>query len=70
MDGDHVYKKVDIVGSSTKSVSDAIDTAIERAAKTLDNLDWFEVDDIRGHIADGKVAHYQVSLKVGFRLNG
>lgn len=69
MDGDHVYKKVDIVGSSTQSVTDAIDTAVARAAKTLDNLDWFEVDDIRGHIADGKVAHYQVSLKVGFRLN-
>lgn len=68
MDGDNVYKKVEVVGSSTKSVTDAIDTAIARTAKTLDNLDWFEVGTIRGHIDGDKVAHYQVELKVGFRL--
>jgi hypothetical protein len=70
MQGDNVYKKVELVGSSSKSVSDAIDGAIARASKTLKNLDWFEVDQIRGHIDDGKVAHYQVTLKVGFRLDG
>jgi len=68
MDGDHVYKKVEIVGSSKTSIDDAIETAVARAAKTIDNLEWFKVDSIRGHIADGKVAHYQVSLKIGFRL--
>ena len=68
MQTDHVYKKVELVGSSTKSVSDAIDTAIARASKTLNHLDWFEVEQIRGHIEDGKAAHYQVTLKVGFRL--
>lgn len=65
---DHVYKKTEIVGSSKKSLEDAIEQAIERASKTLKNLDWFEVIETRGHIADGKVAHYQVTLKVGFRL--
>lgn len=65
----HVYKKVELVGSSGESVTDAIDGAIARASKTLKNLDWFEVDQIRGHIEDGKAAHYQVTLKVGFRLD-
>lgn len=65
---DHVYKKTEIVGSSTTSIQDAIENAIARASKTLDHLDWFEVTDTRGHIQDGKVAHYQVSLKIGFRL--
>lgn len=69
MQSDNVYKKVELVGSSGDSVSDAIDGAIERASKTLNNLDWFEVDQIRGHIENGKVAHYQVTLKVGFRLD-
>lgn len=67
---DNVYKVTEIVGSSTEGVSQAIDGAIARAARTLHNLDWFEVTEIRGHIADGKVAHYQVGLKVGFRLEG
>lgn len=64
----HVYKKTEIVGSSKSSIEDAIEQAIERANKTLKNLDWFEVVDTRGHIVDGKVGHYQVALKVGFRL--
>ena len=70
MQDDNVYKKVELVGSSSESVTDAIDGAIGRASKTLKNLDWFEVEQIRGHIENGKVAHYQVTLKVGFRLEG
>ena len=70
MQDDNVYKKVGRVGSSSESVTDAIDGAIGRASKTLKNLDWFEVEQIRGHIENGKVAHYQVTLKVGFRLDG
>ena len=66
---DHVYKKVELVGSSKTSVNDAIETAISRAAKTMRNLEWFEVDQIRGHIEHGEVAHYQVVMKVGFRID-
>ncbi len=65
---DHVYKLVELVGSSAISTDAAIQNAIEMAAKTLRNIDWFEVVQTRGHVADGKVAHYQVTLKVGFRL--
>lgn len=68
MQGDHVYRKTELVGSSTKSVTEAIETAIARAAKTLRHIEWFEVSEIRGHVNDGKVAHYQVVLKVGFRV--
>jgi len=66
----HVYKLVELVGSSTASTDDAIRNAIETAAKTLRHIDWFEVIETRGHVADGKVAHFQVTLKVGFRLEG
>lgn len=65
---DHVYKKVELVGSSETSIEDAIQNAIETAAKTLKHLEWFEVSETRGHIVDGKVGHYQVVLKVGFRI--
>jgi dodecin len=65
---DHVYKSVEITGSSPEGVTQAIDRAIQKASATLRNLDWFEVADIRGVIADGAVAHYQVTLKIGFRL--
>ena len=65
---DHVYKLVDIVGSSPTSSDDAIRNAIAAAAKTLRRIDWFVVVETRGHVADGKVAHFQVTLKVGFRL--
>jgi flavin-binding protein dodecin len=65
---DHVYKLVDIVGSSATSSDDAIRNAIAAAAKTLRRIDWFEVVETRGHVADGKVAHFQVTLRVGFRL--
>lgn len=64
----HVYKKIEIVGSSPNSIEEAIQTAIERANKTLKNLQWFEVLETRGCIEKGKVAHYQVVLKVGFTL--
>ena len=67
---DHVYKLVELVGSSTASSDDAIRNAIATAAKTLRHMDWFEVVQTRGQLADGKVAHFQVTLKVGFRLEG
>jgi len=66
--GAHVYKFVELVGSSTNGTDDAIRNAVETASKTIRHLDWFEVIETRGHIADGKVAHYQVTLKVAFRL--
>ena len=65
---DHVYKKVELVGSSTDSIEAAIKTAIQTAGKSLKNLDWFEVVETRGHIEKGQVAHYQVVLKVGSRI--
>lgn len=65
----NVYRKTEIVGSSTTGIDDAISTAVARASTTLHGLDWFEVTEIRGHIEEGAVAHYQVSLKVGFRLD-
>jgi hypothetical protein len=64
----HVYKLVELVGSSTVGTDDAIQQAISTAAKTLRHIDWFEVVETRGQVANGKVAHYQVTLKVGFRL--
>jgi|TARA_B110000908_G_scaffold96381_1_gene113935 flavin-binding protein dodecin len=64
----HVYKKAEIVGSSKVSIEEAIESAIERASATIKNIDWFEVIETRGHIVDGKVGHYQVTLKIGFRL--
>ena len=66
---DHVYSVSEIVGSSPGTIDDAIRNALERAGKTLRHLDWFEVTEIRGQLADGDVAHYQVTLKVGFRLD-
>ncbi|HEY7579501.1 MAG TPA: dodecin [Acetobacteraceae bacterium] len=65
---ENVYKVVELVGTSEESVSKAIDRAIDKASLTLRNLGWFEVVQVRGHIEDGKVAHYQVTLKLGFRL--
>ncbi|MER5637414.1 dodecin [Kitasatospora sp. NPDC002227] len=66
---DHVYRVTEIVGSSPESIDAAIRNGVDRAARTLRNLDWFEVTQIRGHLADGRVAHYQVGLKLGFRLD-
>jgi hypothetical protein len=67
---DHVYKILELVGSSDKSIEDAIQNAITRAATTVRSLRWFEVVQTRGHVEDGKVRHYQVSLRVGFTLDG
>lgn len=67
-DADHVYRVIEIVGTSEKSISGAIDKAITRAHKTLRNLRWFEVVRTSGHIEDGKVRHYQVTLSVGFTM--
>ncbi len=64
----HVYKFVELVGSSTVGTDDAIRNAVETASKTIRHLDWFEVTETRGHVADGKIAHFQVTLKVAFRL--
>ena len=66
---DHVYKSVEITGSSPAGVTEAIDRAIAKASESVRNIDWFEVVSVRGHVADGKVAHYQVTLKIGFRLD-
>lgn len=65
-----IYRKTEIVGVSGASISEAIEIAIARATKTLRNVDWFEVGEIRGQVKDGKVSEYQVTLKVGFRLEG
>jgi hypothetical protein len=64
----HVYKLVDLVGTSPESVTDAIQNAITRASATIRNIRWFEVVQVRGDVSDGKVGHYQVTLKVGFTL--
>lgn len=65
---DHVYKLVELVGSSRSGTDDAIRNAIETAARTIRHLDWFEVTETRGHVVDGKVAQFQVTLKAGFRI--
>jgi dodecin len=65
---DHTYRVTEIVGSSPESVQQAIRNGVARAGETLRNLEWFEVTEIRGQIHDGAVAHFQVGLKVGFRL--
>ncbi|MGE3784723.1 MAG: dodecin [Alphaproteobacteria bacterium] len=63
----NVYAVSEVVGTSNKSIEDAIDQAIGVAGQSIRNLDWFEVSEMRGHIRDGRVAHYQVALKLGFR---
>jgi dodecin len=65
---DHVYKIIEIVGSSPTSIEDAIEGAINRASETLDEIGWFEVVSTRGHVEGGKLAHYQVTLRIGFTL--
>ncbi|WP_336488908.1 dodecin [Methylobacterium nigriterrae] len=66
---EHVYKVIELVGSSTHSIEDAVQTAVTRANQTLRNLRWFEVVETRGQVAEGKVQHYQVTLKVGFTMD-
>lgn len=65
----HVYKTIELTGSSQQSIEAAIETALSRATKTLRNMRWFEVVSVRGHIEEGKVDHYQVTMKVGFTLD-
>lgn len=65
---DHVYKVVELVGSSAESIEHAVETAIARAAETLREIRWFEVVGTRGHVENGRVAHYQVTLRIGFTL--
>ncbi|MGJ8516482.1 dodecin [Carnimonas bestiolae] len=65
---DNIYKSIELTGSSTTSIEDAINKAIAKASETIQDLQWFEVTSTRGHIENGKVAHWQVSLKVGFKL--
>lgn len=69
MSDHHTYKILELVGSSTTSTDEAIKSAIAQAAKSVKFIEWFEVLETRGHIQDGKVAHFQVTLKVGFRID-
>ncbi|MFA6561456.1 MAG: dodecin [Verrucomicrobiia bacterium] len=65
----HIYKKIELVGSSPNSIEEAVQNAIAKASKTVHNMRWFEVVETRGQIEDGKVAHWQVTLKIGFTLD-
>jgi flavin-binding protein dodecin len=64
----HVYKLLELTGSSPTSIEDAVATAIAKASETLRNIQWFEVTETRGHVVGGKIAHWQVTLKIGFTL--
>lgn len=66
---DHIYKKIELVGSSPNSVEEAVNQAVDKAAESVRNMRWFEVKEIRGHIEDQKVAHWQVTVKIGFTLD-
>jgi len=68
MSDHHTYKKVELVGSSRTSIEDAINNALAEASSSLKNMEWFEVTETRGHIEDNKVGHFQVTLKVGFKI--
>lgn len=65
---DHVYKLLELTGSSKTGIEDAVQVAIAKAHQTVRNMQWFEVTETRGHVVDGRVAHWQVTLKVGFTL--
>jgi flavin-binding protein dodecin len=66
---DNIYKIIDVVGSSATSIEDAIERAIKRASSSLEDIRWFEVKETRGHVEAGRVAHYQVTLRLGFTLH-
>jgi dodecin len=66
---DHVYRLTEVVGSSTTSVDDAIRTAVRKAAQTVRNIDWFQTEEIRGQVVEGDVGYFQVTLKLGFRVD-
>lgn len=70
MSDHHVYKRVEVVGSSKQSIEEAIENALAECSKSIRNIEWFEVQETRGHVVDGKVGHYQVVMKVGFRIEG
>ncbi len=70
MSDHHTYKKIEVVGSSKTGIDDAIRNAIRQSARSISHLEWFEVTETRGHIVDGEVAHFQVVLKLGFRIEG
>jgi hypothetical protein len=70
MKDDHIYRVIELAGTSDKSIEDAVSSAIARANKTIRNLRWFELMQTRGHIENGKIAHFQVTLKVGFTMEG
>ncbi len=63
-----VYKVVEVVGSSTESIADAARNAVHKASETLRHVEWFEIAEVRGHVHDGEIAHFQVTTKIGFRL--
>lgn len=65
----HTYKMTELVGSSPIGIEDAINTAVEKASASVHNMRWFEMQEVRGHIEDGKVAHWQVTIKIGFTLD-
>ena len=65
---DHTYKKIELTGSSAVGIQEAIENAISKASQTISNMRWFEVVETRGHITDNKIAHWQVTIKVGFSL--
>ncbi len=65
---DHIYKLIEVAGSSTDSHDDAIRKAVAKAAESIEHINWYEVKEMRGHIEDGKIAHYQVVIRIGFRL--
>jgi flavin-binding protein dodecin len=66
---DATYRIIEVTGTSSQGVTEAINSGVARASRTLRNLDWIEVTNIRGHLADGRVAHFQVTMKVGFRMD-
>ncbi len=66
---DHIYKHLELTGSSSRSMEDAVQQAIARAASTIENIRWFEVTETRGHVENGKIAHWQVVIKLGFTLD-
>ncbi|MBC6428013.1 MAG: dodecin domain-containing protein [Cellvibrionales bacterium] len=70
MSSQHIYKKLEIVGSSKTSIEDAVQNALTECSKSVRNINWFEVVETRGHVRDGQIEHFQVTLKVGFRIQG
>jgi len=70
MSNHHTYKKIEVVGSSTTSIEDAINNALLECSKSIKHMEWFEIQETRGHIENGQVGHYQVVIKVGFRIEG